>query len=323
MRRSLVLGLVLLAVSLILAACGGASGGSTGARADDSSELVAHFASFDVAVGDNPRVIVGLLTADAQVVSFGTAIFAFTYLGERDASGPPTAGPTAEASWLPLPGQEVADPPPRARVVGPGDRTGVYAAHGVRFDAPGYWEVAVRIMVDGKDETATAMFTVAADHAVLAVGEAAPRTANPLPGTSGVPPAAIDSRAGADGVVPDPELHATTIADAIAAGRPTMVVVSTPVYCVSRFCGPITDAVQQLAREHPSDASFVHLEVWEDYEANRLNPAISGWVVPDNGSDGSEPWVFLVGRDGIVTHRWDNVASEAEMRAALDEVLAQ
>jgi hypothetical protein len=34
------------------------------------------------------------------------------------------------------------------------------------------------------------------------------------------------------------------VADAIAAGRPVMVVGSTPVFCVSRFCGPITDAVQ-------------------------------------------------------------------------------
>lgn len=308
-------------VSLILAGCG--SGRSTAGGVDASSEaLVAHFASFDVVVGDNPRVIVGLLTADAGVVSFGTATFAFTYLGERDASGPPTPGPTVEASWLPLPGQEVANPPPTARVVGPGDRTGVYAAHDVRFDAPGYWEVAVRITIDGKDDTATAVFTVAREHAVLSVGEAAPRTVNPLSGASGVAPAAIDSRAGADGAVPDPELHATTIAAALATGQPTMVVISTPVFCVSRFCGPITDAVEQLAREH-TDVSFVHLEVWEDYDANRLNPAISEWVVPDDGSDGSEPWVFLVGRDGFVTHRWDNVASDAEMRAALDEVHAR
>jgi len=41
-------------------------------------------------------------------------------------------------------------------------------------------------------------------------------------------------------------LHNISIAAATAAGRPA-VVVSTPTFCVSRWCGPITDSVNELA----------------------------------------------------------------------------
>lgn len=68
------------------------------------------------------------------------------------------------------------------------------------------------------------------------------------------------------------------LADATAAERPVMVVVSTPVFCVSRFCGPITDAVQKLARRYGDRMDFVHLEVWRDFEAQELNEAAAEWI---------------------------------------------
>ncbi|MGH8986415.1 MAG: hypothetical protein ACRDY6_21450, partial [Acidimicrobiia bacterium] len=132
----------------------------------------------------------------------------------------------------------------------------------------------------------------------------------------------LDSRARDDGFVPDPELHATTVADALAAGRPVMVVVSTPVYCVSRFCGPITDAVQQLAIEYGDRIAFVHLEVSSNFENQVVNDAAAEWITPRGGNDRDlrEPWVFVVGADGIVRQRFDNVASDRELRAAADRL---
>ena len=50
------------------------------------------------------------------MISFGTARFAFSYLGERAASGSPTPGPSVGAAWLSLPGQDVINPPPTAQV---------------------------------------------------------------------------------------------------------------------------------------------------------------------------------------------------------------
>ena len=96
--------------------------------------------------------------------------------------------------------------------------------------------------------------------------------------------------------------------------------VSTPVYCVSRFCGPITDEIDELAREYGDRVAFVHLEVWQDFEEQVVNPAAQEWIFPRDGSDAREPWVFVIGADGVVQARFDNVATDAELRAAVEAV---
>lgn len=156
--------------------------------------------------------------------------------------------------------------------------------------------------------------------AIPATGDAAPHTEHPVVGTAGVDPRSIDSRAGPDVAVPDPELHTTTIAAALDAGRPLMVVVSTPTYCQSRFCGPITDSVSALAKRHGDVMDFVHLEMWKDFEKGELNEAAAAWVFPPGTDDAREPWVFVVGSDGRITHRFDNVASDAELAQAVAEL---
>lgn len=60
------------------------------------------------------------------------------------------------------------------------------------------------------------------------------------------------------------------------AGRPVLVAVSTPTYCVSRFCGHITDMVADLGRTYADRAAFVHLELGRDREA--INKAAAEWV---------------------------------------------
>ena len=97
----------------------------------------------------------------------------------------------------------------------------------------------------------------------------------------------------------------------------TVVVVSTPVFCVSRFCGPITDSIQTLVPDYEGRANFVHIEVWRDFEGNALNRGAAEWIYPDEEADPVEPWVFLVGGDGTVLQRWDNVANLADVEDAL------
>lgn len=198
----------------------------------------------------------------------------------------------------------------------PSDGAGVYEAKDVRFDQSGFWGVIATVQLDGREQSSRAQFEVVAASEVPRPGEDAPRTENHLPGAPGVPPKAIDSRANDDGTIPDPELHQQTVAAAVASGRPTVLVVSTPVFCVSKFCGPITDAVQGLAKEFADRLGFVHVEVWRDFEAKTVNKAAAEWIT---AGDAHEPWVFLIGGDGKVLRRWDNVASEPDMRAAVQQ----
>ena len=142
-------------------------------------------------------------------------------------------------------------------------------------------------------------------------------TVGPLAGTTtDAPVDAVDSRADDDGTVPDPGLHQRTIEQAIDTGRPTILVVSTPVYCSSRFCGPITETVQAIAQRVGAGANFVHIEVWRNYEDSVLNAGAAEWIYPSEDVEPSEPWMFLIDGSGTVVERSDNVANDAELERA-------
>ncbi len=314
--RRLVVAFILLGAT----ACGGGVDDQA-TTTTTNAPVVAQVASYDLAAEGPQRFLVGLLAADGGLVVGGDVALSFRYLGEvpenEESVRPPDP---VTASFLPLPGSpEVSRDEPG---VGEGGQGGVYEAEGVVLSSAGNWEVAVSGSSDGEPFTATAAFEVLEEHQVPVAGDAAPRTDNLLPGDPDAPVDAIDSRAAPDGTVPDPALHEITVADAIASGDPTMVVVSTPTYCVSRFCGPITDSIDQLAREGPGGVNFVHIEVWRDFEGQALNRGAAEWIYPDPSVEPAEPWVFLVDGDGQVLERWDNVASAVELTDALNAVTA-
>jgi hypothetical protein len=308
--------LMVIALLAVAAACGGSDDGSGDAAADTIS---AEVASFDLAAGRDERFTVGFFAGDNRVLAYGTVTLRFAFAGTPEApQKQAVAGSPVEASYLPVAGQDIDPDAPGPRLVAPSEARGVYGATGVRFDRPGIWAVVAEGDAGGEPFEVDAAFEVKAEPQVVAAGEPAPRTENPVAGAPGVEPGSIDSRA-ADGTeIPDPELHSTTVAGALAAGRPVVVVVSTPVFCVSRFCGPITDSVQALAQEFGDRVDFVHLEVWQDFENQLVNPAAEEWITPADGSDLREPWVFVVGADGIVRDRFDNAVTDAELRRAVE-----
>jgi hypothetical protein len=312
------------AASLVLAGCGGDSddGTATTPTSQEDRGVVAQVASYELVVGREQRFLVGLFSDEEGMVSHGAAELAFSFLGEEgNMLDEPTPGPDATAPFVPVPGSPESADSESAAFTSPSEARGVYGADAVRFDEAGFWEVAVDIEIDGKQHSATAAFKVLEESNVPVPGDPAPRTQNLLPGDPDAPPEAVDSRAEDDGTVPDPELHEETVAAAIDAGRPVMVVISTPVYCVSRFCGPITDTVQDLAHEYGDRMDFVHLEVFKDFEANTLNKAAVEWIWPDRQGEPAEPWVFLVDAGGTVIERWDNVASERSLTEAVKAVV--
>lgn len=308
---------VVFAAAVGLTACGG-SGDGEGASTPVDDDLSVLVANYDLSTSRPQRFLVGLVTDDQQLVSFGEAALEFGYLGQGEPSkATPQPGPKATAVWAPIPGQKLDDVPSKPRVIDGSDGTGVYIAPEVQFDRAGYWQVSVEVEVDGDTKRAEAAFAVNSKAAVVDVGDTAPPTENPLPGEAGYPVKAVDSRATADGAVPDPELHAGTVAAALQSGKPTVVVVSTPVYCVSRFCGPITDLASELAGTYGDRVNFVHIEVWRDFQKNVINKAAAEWMFREGAEDTYEPWVWLVGSDGIVKQRWDNIATEKELTAAV------
>jgi hypothetical protein len=314
---------------LFLGGCAGGDEGDDGAAVATTTtsrgptKLDAQIASYDLVTGRPQRLLVGLVASGGRLVSGGDVDVFFAHLGEGQAQGPSATGTLGEAhraSFKPITGSTA--PVDGPRLTRPSEGIGVYIIEAANFDKPGRWGLIAKVKFGKVETTAQGTFDVAASSRIPSPGAAAPSTDNPLPGAPGIRPEAIDSRLKAGEDLPDPELHRTTIAAARAAGRPTVVVVSTPVYCVSRFCGPITDSVASLAKTFGDRAAFVHLEVWQDFEKKQVNEFIADWIYPDRKGDLLEPWVFVVDRQGQITHRFDNIAGDDELREAIEQVTA-
>ena len=227
-----------------------------------------------------------------------------------------TLAATATATFVPTFGTpERSDGPV---VTQPNEGRGVYEATDVVFDTPGVWVAEVTADVKGLGpQTAQASFAVQEQPSLPAPGDRAQPTENLTVDSKGVPLAAIDSRAASKGSIPDPELHEWTIARAIAEGRPALVVFATPAFCISRFCGPVTEMVEDLSRRYADRAVFIHIEIWKDFQKQVLNQAALDWLRMPSG-DLTEPWLFLIGADGTIADRWSSMWSEAEVETELE-----
>lgn len=314
----------LLALGALLGACGGPGpAASDGAResVDASDELAIAVASFDLHVGEDRRLLAAVFTADRALLGGGEVEFQLGHLGDEP-GGEAAVDRSATARWLPVPGSPVSA---SSDVPAPLDDpllAGVYAAR-VDLDRPGYWGLRVIARTeDGSLREGRTVLLVRPTAEVVDVGDVAPLVANATLAdvrAGRVEPSALDSRlSAADDADPAAILHATTVADALAAGRPVVVVVATPVYCQSRVCGPLTDTMVAVAERHADRVTVVHLEVWRDFAAQRLNDAAAAWIQSEAG--GNEPWVFLVGADGRVVARWDNVLDLAELESLLSDL---
>jgi hypothetical protein len=314
-RRSF---LVVLGFALLASACTGSDDPPTptaSATGPTSSSLSMEVASSDLAVGSTQHVEVGIFTSDGQgvrLLSFGQMSLGFSYLG--DGSGAPQPGPQAVGTYVGAYGTPQDGPEPT--FTDPNDARGIYLAD-VTFDQAGTWQVDATVDIPGEGtQTLSASFVVAEKHSLPAPGDRAQPTENLTIDSTGVPPAAIDSRALDGAPVPDPDLHQTTIADALAQQRPILVLFSTPTYCVSLMCGPETDGLEALAQQYPDRAVFIHVEIWRDYQKSVVNRAANDWVCCDATGSLTEPWLFLIGPDGVIKDRWgplfdpDTVAKE-------------
>lgn len=306
-----------IALGVVAAACSSDGGDAASPSASPPrAQVVAVVASVDLSADVPQRVSVGLVTNENELVSYGSVDFAFSYIGTAAEPLEPEPGPTATATFVPTYGTEGGGDTPAITL--PSEARGVYEASDVTFDRAGFWQVTVTADVEGVGpQTALATLAVAEEPALPAPGDPALPTENLTLDTRGAEPTAIDSRAVTDGEVPDPELHRWTIARALEEGRPALVVFATPVYCVSQFCGPVTDMVQDLAGRYEDRAAFIHVEIWEDYEEQALNEAATDWLQLPSG-ELTEPWLYLIGADGVILDRWSSLWSEDEVAAALE-----
>ncbi len=309
--------LLAVAVAAVVAACSSGDDGNGSTAPRDDAELSVQVASFDVAVGPPSRFMVGVLTPENELVGFGTVDLRFVFVGTGQGTVPRQPSPPVKAAYVLIPGATAPSPEPTEPRFVRGSERGVYVAD-AGFNRAGFWQVEATARIDGRERRGTGAFPVNERHAVPAPGDPALPTENLTLSTPDAPRAAVDSRAGTNAEVPDPALHGTTIAAALAARRPVVAVFSTPVYCQSQFCGPVTDVVDELARTYADRASFVHIEIWRDFQGQALNKAAADWLLRND--DLTEPWVFVIAADGKIAARFDNVVTRADLEPLLQQL---
>jgi hypothetical protein len=176
------------------------------------------------------------------------------------------------------------------------------------FDAPGEWRLIALIRQDADIQaTRVPSLVVGRNDAVPAPGEPAPRVHTPT--TEDVADVAeIDTR------VPPSTLHSDDLVDVLGK-EPVVLLFATPALCQSRVCGPVVDVTEQVAHDHQDDAAFIQMEIYEDNDPNKgLREQVTAYNLQ------TEPWLFVIDREGRVDSRIEGAFSVTELEQALDRV---
>jgi hypothetical protein len=215
----------------------------------------------------------------------------------------------------PLPAQVTSletKPAYRAQDAGaPGEATTVYVVPKVDFDRNGPWlAIAMLKGEQGLEATRiTATPVVGEFPRIPQVGEKAPVIHTPTAADAGDDMAKIDTR------VPPDQMHKVDFADAVGR-KPVVLVFATPALCQSRVCGPVVDVAQQVADAYGDEADFIHMEIWRDNDISKgPRPQVQAYNLE------SEPWTFLIDRNGIVRDRIEGAFGVSELEEAMRTIV--
>jgi hypothetical protein len=216
---------------------------------------------------------------------------------------------------------------PGGETVGPVTGTFVWAIEGVNgvyvaqvdFPVAGAWTATFTTAAPGAPtETIPFSFDVLADAHVIEPGEKAPSVDTPTLADVGGDTSKISSDAS-----PVPAFYETSVADALAARKPFVLVFATPKFCKSATCGPTLEKVKAVAAAHPT-VTFINVEPYQlSLVDGQLQPVLdaNGQLTSAPATDAygllTEPFVFVVDGDGIVKASFELVFSPDEIDAAL------
>jgi hypothetical protein len=196
----------------------------------------------------------------------------------------------------------------RAAGEDPDEAKNVYVVPKVDFDRKGPW-VAIAMLKGAEGlEVSRVPSPVVSDSPVPQVGEEAPLIHTPTAAEVGGDLAKIDTRS------PHDQMHEVDFADALGK-EPIVLVFATPALCQSRVCGPVVDVAQEVADEYNGKADFIHMEVYNDNDiAKGIRPQLQAYHLP------TEPWTFLIDREGVVRDRLEGAYGVEELEAAMRSI---
>lgn len=106
-------------------------------------------------------------------------------------------------------------------------------------------------------------------------------------------------------------LVSTNIA-AVLGRKPIVLGFATPQLCQTRICGPVVDVMAELQSRYGDRVAFVQQEIYkDDNPAKGLRPQLSTYRLE------SEPWTYVIDRQGQIAARFEGALSTAELEAAV------
>ena len=268
--------------------------------------------------GSGSPAVFPVVISQELVVGRNRILFSFL-----DATGTkPMAAPdrTAKVAFTGPNGETVAAPDGEF-IWAIEDVSGVYVT-AAEFPSAGAWTAQFTTAAPGApEETIPFSFDVKDDASVVVPGEPAPAVDTPTLDEVGG-----DVRMISSDDEPVEAFYETSVADALEAGEPFVLVFATPAFCQTQTCGPTLEKVKDAAKAHPG-VTFINVEPYQtEFVEGRLEPVLNETnllqTVPAADAYGllTEPYIFVVDGDGIVSASFELLFTPEEMDAALDTI---
>lgn len=176
----------------------------------------------------------------------------------------------------------------------------------------GEWKVAAILKEDGELKgTQMPGVVVGQFEKIPRPGQKAPAIHTPTPQEVGGDVSKITTR------VPPDDQNKVDYADALGR-QPIVLLFATPEFCQSRVCGPVVDVAEQAQQEYGDEATFIHMEIYNENDPARgVRPQVRKFHLP------TEPFLFTIGRDGVVADAVEGAFGLKLMHEAVDKAIAR
>ena len=179
----------------------------------------------------------------------------------------------------------------------------------VPFAHDGKWDVGALVR-DG-DRLRSALLPtirVGGFEDIPTVGERAPRIHTPTISSVGGEISKIDTR------TPHDDMHDVDLSGVLGE-EPVVLLFATPALCQSRVCGPVVDQELEAKSRFGDQVAFIHMEVYNENNPSKgIRPQLEAYGLP------TEPWLFVIDRNGVVRTRIEGAFGIGELESAIDGV---
>jgi hypothetical protein len=194
----------------------------------------------------------------------------------------------------------------------PDAATVVYSTN-IDFPSDGEWRIAAVIKEEDGQLTAGILpsAVVGEFDKVPRVGDEAPVIHTPTAADFGGDLSKVTTR------VPPDTQNQVDFAEVVGK-KPIALLFATPQFCQSRVCGPVVDVSEQVKETYDDEVDFIHMEIYNDNDPNKgVRPQVRAYHLP------SEPWLFVIDRNGIIDSAIEGAFGVDMMTKAVEKVASE